>query len=335
MLSLVEYDNSDSEDETSTENVVDETDQTSNVESGSVKIITISNKEDGDLGKIFESLPEPHLNPIANGMEEDDDEYLKKKEVATEKPKKQPIKISIPSLSEFDSDDEETPTKKPRMTSKSCGLFALLPPPKTTSVTTKHFVPNVVKRNINKTNKIPKKVVSADSNKSNEEKTTENVESDDEVDMKDLPDTFDDEMWQKVCGRKEKRPTKPVIEESVETNKQIQLDPDVQKPYDGLDNQAFKELIGAANKRKDEKIDIVEINEDEILSDKKIWMTKSLTDPEMAAKYVVKDPVNDTCRRKHHITYLAQQAKANEQELQNQWAASRFTRQKTQAKYGF
>lgn len=54
-------------------------------------------------------------------------------------------------------------------------------------------------------------------------------------------------------------------------------------------------------------IKLIDINEEEILPDKDIWMRKSLTDPEQAPKYVVTDPVNDTCRKKHHITYLAQQ----------------------------
>lgn len=40
-------------------------------------------------------------------------------------------------------------------------------------------------------------------------------------------------------------------------------------------------------------------------------------------------------RRKHQITYLAQQAKAREQELKNTWAQNRMTKRQTQAKYGF
>lgn len=332
MLSLVQYENSDSEEEKNSvdENESNENDTSKNI--GTVEII--SNKENNNLTTCFELLPEPNLKPIES-VEEDDDEFLKKKEEPTEKPKKQPIKITVPSLSEFDSDDEETPTKKLKIDNKSCGLFALLPPPKVTSVTTKHFVPNSVKKNINKRIQDPKKITPSVL-KTKEVKDTENLDSEDEdEDMKNLPDTFDDEIWQKICGRKEKRIKKPIIEIPTENADQIQLDPDVSKPYDGLDNQAFKELIGGNSKRKGEVIDIVEINEDEILYDKKIWMTKSLTDPEMAPKFVVDNPVNDTCKRKHHITYLAQQAKANEQELQNQWAQSRFTRQKTQAKYGF
>jgi proline-rich protein PRCC len=40
-------------------------------------------------------------------------------------------------------------------------------------------------------------------------------------------------------------------------------------------------------------------------------------------------------RRKHQITFLAQQAKAHEQDLQNGWADSRFKRQQAKNRYGF
>lgn len=330
MMGLVAYDNSGS-DISEDEDEIERKNESKN--NGEVKIATEHNHENAASSNIFKSLPQPQLNTNESVIEEDD-EFLKKNEVPTEKAKKQPIKISVPSLADFDSDDEETPVKKAKVVNKSSGLFALLPPPKGTSITTKHFVPNAVKKNINKKTQPTKKVIPP-TVKSKDK--AENLDGEDEEDsMKDVPDTFDDEIWQKVCGRKEKRTPRPIIEEPIKTDI-VQSNPEVTKPYDGLDNQAFKELVGGNSKRKGEaaEIDIVEITEDEILSDKKIWMTKSLTDPEMAPKFVVKDPVNDTCKRKHHITYLAQQAKANEQELQNQWAASRFTRQKTQAKYGF
>ena len=40
-------------------------------------------------------------------------------------------------------------------------------------------------------------------------------------------------------------------------------------------------------------------------------------------------------RKKHQITFLAQQAKAYEQELKNQWADSKFKRQQAKNRYGF
>lgn len=40
-------------------------------------------------------------------------------------------------------------------------------------------------------------------------------------------------------------------------------------------------------------------------------------------------------KRKNHISYLAYEAKKNEEKLKNQWALNRMTRKQTQAKYGF
>lgn len=40
-------------------------------------------------------------------------------------------------------------------------------------------------------------------------------------------------------------------------------------------------------------------------------------------------------RRKHQITYLAAQAKARQQDLENQWAASASARKAAAQRYGF
>ncbi|XP_022915341.2 uncharacterized protein [Onthophagus taurus] len=324
-MSLVAYDNSDSDGEELEHEVR---------ENGKVII-----PEKG----LFTSLPQPNVQNNTDEVTEEEDEFLKKKEVGMDKPPKQKIKITVPLPSDFSDEEDEGGNlkKKQKTLSKSSGLFAILPPPKTQPITTKHFVPNSVKRNLTPRNatqnvKNPK-INKAPPTKPKKEIVPEELESDDE-DLKDIPDTFDEETWQKVCG-KVKKPIKPIIEVVSEPGNEavIEIAPEPVKSYQGLDNKAFKELMGANHKRKGQQqnINIVDINEEEILPDKDVWMTKALTDPELSAKYVVKDPVNDTCKRKHHITYLAQQAKANEQELQNQWASNRFTRQKTQAKYGF
>ena len=44
---------------------------------------------------------------------------------------------------------------------------------------------------------------------------------------------------------------------------------------------------------------------------------------------------NPTMKRKHHITYLAHQAKARELALKEEWARNRITRNQSKAKYGF
>ncbi|XP_060518053.1 uncharacterized protein LOC132696926 [Cylas formicarius] len=150
------------------------------------------------------------------------------------------------------------------------------------------------------------------------------------------PSEKDEEMWEKICG-KSKTQTKrdhtsihrPDVPEPV-----IKIAPEPNNPLDALDNKAFKELVGKT-KRPMGNIKLIDINEEEILPDKELWMTKSLTDPEMSPKAQVGDAVDPTKRRKHHITYLAQQAKANEQELKSAWAAGKNNRIMSRAKYGF
>lgn len=110
-----------------------------------------------------------------------------------------------------------------------------------TPVTTKSFIPNVLTKK-----PIPKKVskstdVTSIPTKCKEIETKEEKDSDD--DDIEIPETFDEEMWKKVCGRKSK--PKPVIknenvilkEFEVKSSNEIIIAPEPIKPYDGLDNQ--------------------------------------------------------------------------------------------------
>lgn len=254
----------------------------------------------------FLKLPQPKQS-VNHTIEEVQDEFLKKKEQPTEKkPSKPRIKISVPSLAEFDSDDEDDAKEAAtKPIPKASGLFGLLPPPKGTPLSNKSFIPNVLTRKPPvkpKPKKLaqPKTVV----------RDTENTESDDEDIMKDIPETFDEETWKTVCGPKKKPQKRTFIEsETLQVPRtDIEIAPEAPKPYDGLDNEAFKQLVGSSKRRK-ENIKLIDINEEEVLPDKDLWLTKSLTDPSMVPKEEIEEPVNDTCRRKHHITYLAQQVR--------------------------
>lgn len=61
--------------------------------------------------RLFKKLPQPRQTSLV--IEEEQDEFLLKKETSVEKPKppKQKIIIGIPSLSQFESDDEEDSEK--------------------------------------------------------------------------------------------------------------------------------------------------------------------------------------------------------------------------------
>ncbi|KAJ8981300.1 hypothetical protein NQ317_004036 [Molorchus minor] len=265
---------------------------------------------------------------------------------------KQKVKITIPSLSDFaDLEDDEPISKKSKPSNKGSGLISMLPPVKGSVMTAKSFIPkSVANKNQNEESakdtqskkcniRIPKTVrqkieakniEQLQKIKTNGRKDGSDIESDDDI---DLPETFDDDMWQKVCGRpKPKQITK--VPEEIHPQNIIDIAPEPATPYEGLDNKAFKELVGKS-KRPIGNIKLIDINEEEILPEKDLWLTKSLTDPELAPKPQIEDPVDPTRRKKHHITYLAQQAKANEQELQNTWAASRNNRTASRAKYGF
>ncbi|XP_057661792.1 uncharacterized protein LOC130897142 [Diorhabda carinulata] len=293
---------------------------------------------------LFSILPETK-KIIPEVVEDKIEDFIPKPAPISTKKEKQKVKITIPSLSQFEDDTEEPEAKKIKSTVKSSGLLALLPPVKgsvktntsfipkvvvnqtkpMSNTTSNTLVPNVIRKQVESKRNIKTKVV----NEKNKVVLSD-AESDDDL---DVPETYDDEMWEKICGRPKNKPIIKEIEEA-QTQEIIDIAPEPEKPYEGLDNQAFKHLVGKS-RRPIGNIKLIDINEEEILPDKDIWMAKSLTDPELAPKPVIENPVDPTRRKKHHITYLAQQAKANEQELKNQWAISKNNKFASRAKYGF
>lgn len=281
------------------------------------------NNSGEDYNVLFTKLPQP--KKINNTIEEVQDEYLNKKEIPVEKPElKAKIKIAVPSLRSYESDEDESrqvPRKK--ICSKSSGLLAALPPPKGATLSNKSFIPNIVKR---------KAAQKPNTKSQNEPPHTYSDSDDDNIEI------FDGDAWEKACA-----PKKRAIKKTVEVIAQaapptcssfVHIAPEPHKPYQGLDNAAFKELVGSLKRRK-ENIKLVDVSEDEVLPETDQWLLKSITDPMIQPQTVVEDPVNQTCRRKHHITYLAEMAKANEQELQNQWSHNKYNRMLTRSKYGF
>lgn len=342
-MALVSYDY-----DSASENENEEKDLPSTIKESSVFSIQRNNSPpllkqtafNGDTGNaLFANLPQTKtfVKSLVEGQIEDFIPKLKSVYKG-----KQKIKITVPSLSDFDDIDDEPPSKKQKPCIKGSGLISLLPPIKGSIKTAKSFVPNIISQKKNncsviKSNSLVPCAVRkrAEMNQFDivqriqKEKQKQEVESDDDLEM---PETFDDEMWQKVCGRPK---LKLILHEPEQLHEEmINIAPEPEKPYDGLDNKAFKELVGKS-KRPVGNIKLIDINEEEILPEKDLWMAKFLTDPEMAPKSKIEDPVDLTRRKKHHITYLAQQAKANEQELQNAWAASKNNRLASRAKYGF
>lgn len=124
---------------------------------------------------------------------------------------------------------------------KASGLFAVLPPPKGTPLSNKSFIPNVLTKKVNKPTppRQPKKIPIKPKPKQPE--TPAELESDDE-DLGEMPETFDEETWQKVCAPQKRAPKRTVAQAQEEvaaySYSVIEAAPEPQKPYDGLDNAA-------------------------------------------------------------------------------------------------
>ncbi|KAK5647368.1 hypothetical protein RI129_002260 [Pyrocoelia pectoralis] len=287
---------------------------------------------------LFSNLPPP-IEVKNTVIEEEEDEFLYKKEAATEKPQKR-IKIDIPALN-YSSDEEDKPIER-KTKQKVSGLFTLLPPPKGTPLSSTSFVPNVLQKK--KTNKKPSTALTPQKRKAaqlEKDKPPDTVimksgsDSTDDEEI-EIPETYDDATWQEVCGRKKKQPPKQSQEPeplTVIETVGVEAAPDVDQPYKGLDNKAFKELVGNT-KRIPRNIKLIDIHEDEIRPDKEVWL-RSLTDPDLEAEPVIENTVDGTRKVKNHITALAEKALANDKELQKRWSENRYNRKQTQAKYGF
>ena len=96
----------------------------------------------------------------------------------------------------------------------------------------------------------------------------------------------------------------------------------------------FKKLI--SNRFGDEctdEIDLVDVNVNQHLTQSTEYL-KSVT-TERDRKDDDQPQPNSTVRRKHHITYLAHEAKQREIALKEEWARNKATRNQSRAKYGF
>lgn len=99
-------------------------------------------------------------------------------------------------------------------------------------------------------------------------------------------------------------------------------------------------LIGARAAKRARKGDIqfIDISQDQVASSHDEWQRnhlQSATGQQPTGRPVGVGDLSAGTKKKHQITYLAYQAKANEAELQAMWAANRQNRRQTQSKYGF
>ncbi|CAH0724510.1 unnamed protein product, partial [Brenthis ino] len=363
-MALVAYDNSDSSDYEEDDN---ETKSTVIVKEEDLTNPVVPNEfiEPQENQRLFNQLPLPSTKKKA--VIEEDDEFLHKKEpVADIKPKS---KITIPSLSDFKDMEQTVPNSKIKvLNGKKSGLLSILPQPKNAVKSTlKSLVPNAVAQKqatVKRKEPIPSPAKIIKDNTKSLLVTEYSDESDDEIQNDffsfnkpvELPEDIPLEAEEKVIANAKPEPRsidsyfkkdadvelqENHLAANVSEHNDISLEETHNTPEpsnDVLDEEAILKLCGARGKRKREEIQIVDVNQQEVLNDAREWLLKGLMDDttkrQSASKKKGNEPTTQQ-KRKHQITYLAHQAKANEAELQNQWANNRMTKRQTQSKYGF
>lgn len=335
------------------------------------------------------NLPQP--KKIFNSIiEEKDDEFLHKKVAPTliEKPvplkrslnNKQPVRITIPSLAEFEdsSDDRGKMVKVAANPSKSNSLLGMLPPPKfaavlgksemnaspnepfkksTTITKTTSLVPHSVANKLKLNASKPK----PNANVTNSSALDLSYNNSDESDDEDCGDFFSlnheeklPEVSQSEINAMVTKKAAQMAKFSKNLNERIQItgadsrmqideleseQPSTSKLVQYRDEINIEALVGtrAAKRMKKEDIQFIDISQDEVKLNQEEWLRNQLTQETefQPTGRLVGDGPGAGTKKKHQITYLAYQAKANEQELQAMWAANRHTRRQTQSKYGF
>lgn len=344
----------------------------------------VDDDETEDTSAFNLNLPQPKSKSSARIVEEDD-EFLHKKiapalvqKPTPPPPKRQPVKITIPSLADLKDGvyekSEKIPTVAPH-SAKPSGLLGMLPAPKFSAAPPKSIdKPKSTNTVVTKTTSLVPRMVAAKA-KQDAQKASVKVNSvlasgygdsdDSDGENSDGGDFFalnnEDELpavnaneisamvSKKAATMKKfandlKRTATEIPNEfehipedynqqQASTSSSSKL---VQRQYEEeVDLQALVGARAAKRARKDE-IQFIDISQQDVTMNQDEWMRNQLqseTQYQPTGK-LVGDPGAGT-KKKHQITYLAYQAKANEQELQAMWAANRHTRRQTQSKYGF
>lgn len=356
MLSLVAYESSDeaSDNEETIEN----------------EEITKKEPEVAENGKdeisVSSLLPAPK-NQSLEIVEEEDDEFLHKKATPLPVPKnvkKGPVKITIPSLSDFKEEDKKGDQKIPTVQpNKGSSLLSMLPRPKTGPASTVTKLPESSKSSITSTSTAPstskKSVPMIPYSLMNKKKQTtqkkkpqkqEDSDSDEEAGSSSffsfagdekLPEVSQNEINSMVAKKAAKMNEfiKKLDKEDEEVQEdQQELEPQPISNIDDSDRTAFNALMGEskAKRTKLNEIQFVELSAQEVLPDRNEWLQKTLRGETqfLATGNIEKGP-NALAKRKHQISYLSMRAETNEAELEAMWASNRQTKRESKSKYGF
>lgn len=300
--------------------------------------------------------------------------YSEKPDLKAVKPKKKgPIRIMAPSLTSSLDDDDDKPSR-PIVRAPSAiksGLFGLLPPPKNSLTTTSSKAsssstsnpsskPIMVPRSVSKKPLEKIKTVSKSGNDSDDEdvpfftvdaakiqeKSMQNPNLKMSVTVTANPEALHprgikpgshpshqyryDEDQQPVKYSSVTAPYPPPRPEPQSSHHDDHLQPS---------QEALQRLAGAAGSKRrkieEESLNqIIDVNFDDIKPDEREWLTKALTEDD-ADKPGPKNTIKGERRSKHQITWLAAEAKQNEQKLKKQWAESASNKRAAGNKYGF
>lgn len=302
-------------------------------------------------------LPTPKTH-TGNSVIEEDDEFLHKKAVATSEPppkpiKRGPVQITIPALQK-----KEEPTKLNKkmigaQPNRPAGLLNLLPKPSfgnfskkssasassaNTSAATKAsngFIPH----SVSKVTAASKKSVQKPPTKDSDSDSSDNDDFFSFHKETKLPEVSQQEINAMVAKKaaEMKTATSTYLQSMERPNVDDADEAEDVSEQARIDEEALTALCGAKRARRgDEQSVVIDLYGDQVLPNRDEWLRNQLqsTTEYQPRGMVDEEPAAGT-RKKHQITYLAHQAKANEQELQAMWAANRHTRRQTQNKYGF
>uniref|UniRef100_A0A2R5LNN9 Putative mitotic checkpoint protein prcc n=1 Tax=Ornithodoros turicata TaxID=34597 RepID=A0A2R5LNN9_9ACAR len=265
-----------------------------------------------NLGNLLAKLPSPADDCSLHGI------------AVRHSSKSKRTKILIPSLNDFGDDDEEesrSSSKKFKPSQTGSGLVQLLPAPQNSVLCSTQLMPHVLKK-------------AATKSTSGRPTITQHDEDDD-----DIPSTFfsfsEPPQIPKNVEETSSIGDDDVQEETSKKGKIVWSEPNEPGTVAHdvmLDDGALVRLRG----RRNEEIHIIDVSAADQM-DKTQVLVKGLTEQQTYQSPKDNNDFHTTQmhRRKHQITYLAQQAKEREQELKNMWAQNRMTRKQTQAKYGF
>lgn len=331
----------------------------------------IEDLDNDDLPKF--NLPAPITKQIETWTE-DDDEFLAKKLTyrgpiekpppppppVTKKSKSTTVKIVLPALSTFGNyqQKESTATTGPQP-AKATSLLDMLPKPKQNfPVATKKkvlqgtssLVPDSITRKAkapisstlkgkpgtSKTSNTGSSKVQSDSDGSDEEDFFSLNREDD-----GLPEVNIAEI-NAMVATKSARINQTIKQHEAKVAAEAAQAQEEREAAESaaaaalVDEQAINALCGSRAKRaRKDEINIIDVSGDHLVN-RDEWIRNQLTaTTEYQPRGLVDEEPGAGTKRKHQITYLAHQAKANEQELQAMWATNRHTRRQTQNKYGF